>query len=147
MLKAKKMIVAILMALIFGFLPLATKAYIQVGGGVSGKSGSFSFNLGSGGGGGGGWDMGSISGFGLPSGSIYGIVSNILMWLLLMFGFLGIIGFVLAGIFYILAAGNEKDAAKGKEAMKYSIYGILVGLIGVVIIQAVDMMLRGTGTF
>jgi hypothetical protein len=40
-----------------------------------------------------GWAAGNLSRFGLPSGSIYNIISNILSWLLGIFGFLGIIDF------------------------------------------------------
>ena len=81
--------------------------------------------------------------YGLPSGSIMGIVSNLLFWLLSMFAVLGIIGFVLSGIFYLVSAGNEDMVDKGKDGIKWSIVGILVGLSGFVIMQAISLMLGG----
>lgn len=81
--------------------------------------------------------------YGLPSGSIMGIISNILFWLLSIFAICGIIGFVLSGIFYLISAGNEGMIDKGKEGMKWSILGILVGLSGFLIMQAVSLMLGG----
>ena len=72
-----------------------------------------------------------------------GIVSNLLFWLLSMFAVLGIIGFVLSGIFYLVSAGNEDMVDKGKDGIKWSIVGILVGLSGFVIMQAINLMLGG----
>lgn len=108
--------------------------------------GSVSSNGGSGGSGG-GWDVGSVSGYGLPSGSISGIIRGILSWLLAIFGFLGIIGFVIAGIMYVLSAGNDTMVEKAKTAMTWSAVGIVVGLIGFVIIQAIDIALNMGGNF
>ncbi len=81
---------------------------------------------------------------GLPGGAIYQIISSTLSWLLGIFGFIAIIGFVVAGIFYLTAAGDEGQAEKGKNGMKYSIIGVIVALMGWVIVQAVDSWLKGT---
>lgn len=110
-------------------------------GGISGSSGGFSFGFSSGSGGGSGWNLGDISGFGLPSGSISGIIINILDWILMIFGVVGIIGFVISGLMYILAAGDDGMIEKAKEAMKYSIIGVLVGLAGFVAIKAIAAIL------
>ncbi|MDZ4385059.1 MAG: hypothetical protein U0944_01435, partial [Candidatus Moranbacteria bacterium] len=107
-----------------------------------GSSGYFGFGVGSSSGmSSGGWSPGNLSGFGLPEGSITGIIVNILDWLLLIFGLLGIIGFLISGIMYILASGNDDMIEKAKSGMKYSIIGVLVGLSGVVIIRAIDAIL------
>ena len=82
--------------------------------------------------------------YGLPQGSISGIVSSLLSWLLELFAILGIIGFVLSGIFYLLAGADEGNAEKGKNGMKWSIIGIIVGLSGYVIMQAAAMFLAGS---
>ena len=63
------------------------------------------------------------------------------------FGFICIIGFVIAGIMYLLAAGDEKSQEKAKKAMYYSITGVIVGLAGLVIIFAVNALLRGASYF
>ena len=78
---------------------------------------------------------------GLPTGSIYNIISSTLSWLLGILGFIAVIGFVISGILYLTAAGNEAQAEKAKNAMTYSIIGVIVALIGYVIIQAVNAWL------
>jgi hypothetical protein len=90
----------------------------------------------------GGWAASNV--YGLPEGSIMGIVSNLLFWLLSMFALAGIIGFVLSGIFYLISAGEEDMITKAKDGMKWSIVGVIVGLSGFVIMQAVSAMLDGT---
>lgn len=79
---------------------------------------------------------------GLPAGNLTNIIIGIMNWLLVILGILGVIGFVIAGILYLTAAGNEDQMKKGKNAMTWSIIGVIVGLMGYVIIQAVDSMLN-----
>ena len=81
-------------------------------------------------------------GFNLPEGSIAGIIMNFADWILIALGVIGIIGFVISGIMYLLSAGNEEMIKKAKSAMVYSIVGVIVGLAGLVIIQAVDAALN-----
>ncbi len=83
------------------------------------------------------------AGTNLPSGSILNIVTSTMNWLLVMVGILGVVGFVIAGIIYLTAAGDEDQIAKGKKTMIASITGVIVALIGVVFIQAVKSMLGG----
>jgi hypothetical protein len=109
----------------------------------SGNGFSFSFSSG----GGGGWSVGNLMGFGLPSGTISGIISNILSWVLMIFGFLGLIGFVIAGIMYVISSGSQEMIDKAKTAMTYSAIGIVVGLVGLVIIQAINMALNAGSNF
>jgi len=79
----------------------------------------------------------------LPEGSVTGIVSNIMTWMLGIVGFLGIIGFAISGILYLTAAGDEDRIATAKRAMTWSIVGVIVALLGVVIIKAANNMLGG----
>jgi len=90
---------------------------------------------------GGGWALANP--YGLPQGSILGIASNLLFWLLTIFAILGVIGFVIAGIIYLVSAGDETTIGRAKKAMVYSIVGIIVGLSGFLIMQAVAAMLGG----
>lgn len=99
-----------------------------------GSAGSFA-------GSGGGWSVNNP--YGLPSGSILGILSNLLFWLLSIFAILGVVGFVLSGIFYLLAGADENNAKKGKAGMTWSIIGIIVGLSGFIIMQAASTFLGG----
>jgi hypothetical protein len=106
---------------------------------------------------GGGWNLGiGNSGLvgtfmpvnpGLPGASIIAIVGNLLMWLLSLFAILGILGFVLSGVFYLTSAGDDDQIKKAKKIMMNSIIGILVGLAGFVIMQAIFRMLNGTAAF
>jgi len=81
------------------------------------------------------------SGTGLQTGSIYDIISNFMMWILGLVGIIGVIGFAIAGVLYLTAAGDEDRINTAKKAMMYSIIGIVVALIGVVILKAVQTML------
>lgn len=85
--------------------------------------------------------------FNLPDATIYQIVENILMWLLAILGIAGVLGFVISGIFYLISAGNDDLIDRAKSAMKYSIYGVIVGLLGFVVIRAVDAMLNAQDRF
>lgn len=95
----------------------------------------------------GGWSLGNISGFGLPAGSVWGIITNILVWMLGLFGIIGIIGFLISGIIYLTAAGDEDRMAYAKRAMQYSIIGVIVGLVGFVVIQAINYALNTYSSF
>lgn len=99
-----------------------------------------------------GWSVGIGSGntgfgigntFGLPNGSIIGIIQNILFWLLAILGMVSVIGFVISGLLYLTAAGDEGQIDKAKRSMTYSIIGVIVGLSGFVVLQAVMYMLSG----
>ncbi|MFC1644417.1 hypothetical protein ACFL08_00145 [Patescibacteria group bacterium] len=83
------------------------------------------------------------SGVDLPKGSIFGIIEQIMQWLLGLVGLFGVIGFAIAGILYLTAAGDETRIDTAKRAMVWSIVGVVVALLGVVIIQAVNSMLGG----
>lgn len=132
------------------FLPIAASAATEWGVGVS--PGGVSFGIGSSGSGagnvwgsnygfGGGWTLSNP--YGLPQGSILGIASNLLFWLLAIFAILGVIGFIVSGIFYLLAGADEGNAKKGKTGMTASIIGIIIGLSGFLIMQAVAALLSG----
>lgn len=96
------------------------------------------------------WSVGkgNAGSAGLPGDSIYGIISRTMNWLLAILGFIGIIGFVIAGILYLTAAGDDDQIGRAKNAMMYSIIGIIVALVGFVIIKAVEGWLStGATTF
>jgi len=132
-----KKIVSLLILCIL-LLPIAASAATDWG---------FSIGVNSGGAGGGGWSVGNASIFGLPSGSITGIIINIVLWILRIFAFLGVLGFVIAGILYLTSAGNDERMELAKKAMLYSIIGVVVGLLGLVVIQAVDLALNSVSGF
>ena len=80
----------------------------------------------------------------LPTGSIFSIISNIMNWLLGLLGIFAIIGFVISGILYLTAAGDEKQQEKAKHQMMWSIMGVIAALLGWVVVTAVQAMLGGT---
>jgi hypothetical protein len=87
------------------------------------------------------------AGANIPGGTITAIIANIMTWLLGLVGFIGVIGFAIAGVLYLTAAGDEDRIAQAKKAMSYSIIGVIVAIVGVVILKAAQTMLGGTGQF
>ena len=81
---------------------------------------------------------------GLSNSSVYLILKNVLMYLLGIIGILAIIGFVVSGIMYITAAGDEERVEKAKNMLTYSIIGLVVALIGLVIVTALNYVLGTT---
>jgi lysylphosphatidylglycerol synthetase-like protein (DUF2156 family) len=82
-----------------------------------------------------------------PSGGIVQIITNIMYWILGIFGVLAVIAFVIAGIQYILSVGDEKAIDTAKRSMKWSIVGVAVALSGLIIIYAIDGMFSATPNF
>jgi hypothetical protein len=80
---------------------------------------------------------------GLPAGNLTDVIKNLTTWLLGIFGFLAIISFLVSGIMYFFSAGDDKAQEKAKNQMTWSIMGVVVGLVGLVVIYAVDSLLRG----
>lgn len=83
------------------------------------------------------------AGTGLPTSSVTDIITNIMKWLLYLIGILGVIGFVIAGILYLTAGGDETRIGKAKSQMLYSIIGIVVALLGLIVLNAVMAILGG----
>lgn len=70
------------------------------------------------------------------------VLYNVLQFLLLIFGLLGIIGLIIAGILYITAAGNERQIEKAKKATMYSVVGIIVAMGGYVLVKTIGKILE-----
>ena len=83
----------------------------------------------------------------LPSASLYNIISATLGWLLAILGFIAIAGFVISGLQYLLAAGDEGLIDRAKNSMKYSVIGVIVALSGFVLITAIDSWLNASTSF
>lgn len=92
--------------------------------------------------------MGNWQGVGnLPQGSgehpIATVLHNVLNWLLMIFGLLAVISFIIAGLLYLTAGGDEGMIKKAKSAVTYGIIGTVIGLIGLIVIRTIDALLRG----
>jgi len=95
----------------------------------------------------GGWNVDDINVYGLPDSTITGIIGGVLMWLLAIFGVLGVIGFLVSGVMYLISFGDENMMKRAKNGMMYSIYGIIVGLMGLIVIRAAYSLLDGGAFF
>ena len=84
---------------------------------------------------------------GLSDMSVVDLLMNLMNWLLAVLGFIAIIAFVISGLQYLLAVGEEKMIETAKRNMQYSIIGVIVALSGWVVIQAIDTALSGSGYF
>lgn len=82
-----------------------------------------------------------------PVGGIQQILKNFLQWLLGIVGVIALIGFVISGIQYITASGNDEMMETAKKNMLYSIIGITVVLASFVIIQAIQFALEAKPIF
>lgn len=80
---------------------------------------------------------------GLSGAPVYLLISNVFSWLMGLFTTFAIIAFVVSGIKYFLAAGDESMAETAKHNMTTAIIGIIVGLSGFIIIKAIAAALSG----
>lgn len=87
------------------------------------------------------------AGTNLPSNSIFKIIQGIMNWLLALIGIFGVIGFAIAGILYLTAAGDEDRINKAKSAMMYAIIGVVVALVGLIALKAAESMLGANSNF
>ena len=71
------------------------------------------------------------------------IIKNIINYALAIVGFLGVLGFIISGIMYLVSAGDEKSAEKAKGYMVNSIIGVIVALLGYVVMAAISTLLVG----
>lgn len=84
---------------------------------------------------------------GLSEASITSILGNLFSWVMGLFTMLAIIAFVISGIQYLTAAGDDDRMENGKKNLTFSIIGVLVGLSGFVIVQAIASALSGSTNF
>lgn len=82
------------------------------------------------------------TGTGLSDAPVATILRNLLTWFLGIVGVIALIGFIVSGIQYLTAAGDEDTMQRAKRNLMYSIIGVVVVLASFVIIQAIDFALR-----
>lgn len=83
-----------------------------------------------------------------PTGSdpLADVIENVMNWLLGVIGVVSIIAFVISGLQYLLAAGDQNAMETGKRNMQWSIVGVVVALIGIIILNFVFDMLGGSAS-
>ena len=69
------------------------------------------------------------------------IMQNVLNFFLKIFGYIGVIAFLICGILYLTSRGDPKKAENAKTYLKYSVIGLAVGLLSLVIVKTVDSFL------
>lgn len=84
---------------------------------------------------------------GLPSTTFQAIFTNFLKWLLLIFGFLAIISFVVTGIMYLTSGGDRERTESAKKQMYWSLTGVIIALSAYVILQAINTWFGGSSGF
>jgi len=87
------------------------------------------------------------TGTGLSDAPISAILEDLFSWLMALFTTLAVMAFVVSGVQYLTAAGNEDSMEAGKRNVQYSMLGILVGLSGFVVVRAIAAALSGTSIF
>ena len=87
----------------------------------------------------------NLTGSGLTGDSTAVVITNFMNYLLTIIGILAVIVFIIAGIMYITAAGDEDQIGKAKKAMTYAIIGLVVALLGLVITNAVSNVINKGG--
>ena len=89
----------------------------------------------------------TTAGTGLSSASVFTVAVTVMLWLLGLANVLGILAFVVSGIQYLTAVGDEDQISTAKRNMKYAIIGIVVTLSGYMIVTAIDRIFAGNAAF
>ncbi|MBP9728278.1 MAG: hypothetical protein KBD27_02775 [Candidatus Moranbacteria bacterium] len=89
----------------------------------------------------------TTAGTGLSSATVSDTLATFMKWLLAILNILGILAFVISGIQYLTAAGDEDQAKTAKQNIQYAIIGIVVGLSGLMVITAIDRIFSGNAGF
>lgn len=79
----------------------------------------------------------------LPENNLRTVIFAILQWLLLIFTFISVGAFVVAGVMFLTSGGNTQQVDTAKNYVKYSIFGVAIGLSGYVIITFIDIIMKG----
>lgn len=89
----------------------------------------------------------TTAGTGLSSLPVMSVLSTILLWLLGILSVIGILAFVISGVQYLTAVGDEDQISTAKRNMKYAIIGLIVALSGLIIVTAIDRIFAGNASF
>lgn len=93
------------------------------------------------------FDLNAGGGGNVPTASITVIIKNVMNWLLMIVSMLAVIAFLIAGILYLTAAGDQTRIDSAKKAMIASITGVVVALLGLLVVQVVSRILGGQAQF
>ncbi|NTW14279.1 MAG: hypothetical protein HGA31_04605 [Candidatus Moranbacteria bacterium] len=77
------------------------------------------------------------------------VIATVIYWLMGVLGIVAILMFVVAGVQYLLAGGDEKKTDSAKNIMKFTVMGVAVALVAYMIVYTVQQLVagdQGTGT-
>ena len=83
------------------------------------------------------------TGTGLSEASVAQILTKVTSWLLGVLGFMALIAFVISGLQYLLASGSEEIIEVTKRNMTWSVVGIIVGSLRMIVIRMIERLLAG----
>jgi len=84
--------------------------------------------------------------FGVPV-TLVSVISALMRWMLSIIGIVAIIAFVYAGIMYMTSAGSDEQAEQAKKIAKYALFGVIVALGSMIVLQAFSILLKGESQF
>lgn len=89
----------------------------------------------------------TTAGTGLSSSSVANVLSTVLLWILGILAVIGVLAFVISGVQYLTAVGDEDQISTAKRNMKYAIIGLIVALSSLIILTQIDRLFRGNPGF
>jgi hypothetical protein len=96
------------------------------------------------------WNIGATqsaaTGFGVSTSTPTAILTAIINYALALIGFLGVLGFIIAGIMYLISGGDEKMASSAKSYMINCIIGVIIALLGFVVMNVISSLLGAGGS-
>ncbi|MEA1926355.1 MAG: hypothetical protein U9M90_03925 [Patescibacteria group bacterium] len=75
------------------------------------------------------------------AGPVIAVIFNFLGWILAVFILLAVISFVITGIQYFMAMGDQYKAETAKRNFTYSIIAVAVAGAGLILIRTIDYLL------
>lgn len=73
------------------------------------------------------------------------IIASAIGWLMGILATVSVLMFVVAGIMYVTAGGDEETIVKAKKFITYAITGIVIALIGFLIVQVIGSVAGDAG--
>jgi len=84
---------------------------------------------------------------GLSEKGILDILESFLSWMFALFFILSIGAFIISGVQYLVSGGDTGIIDTAKRNMKWSLVGVIVGMSGFIILQAISLALSGSPIF
>lgn len=80
---------------------------------------------------------------GLTNKSFTQIITSIINWVMTILAVLAVLMFIIAGVMYVTAQGDEEVIKKAKKLITYAIMGVVIALIGFLLVQTIQALVVG----